>query len=126
MMQAVPQNPGDSHLTGPLPPEPITAQPVEFRSDSANGGNAASDTPSTITLTIRTTGTPARDLPFGMAYDVGLVLKAYGLNVLDESLKGHGMVAVQLALVKVIQAIPDELGGRQDEVHDGIRGQVDR
>ncbi|WP_329481577.1 hypothetical protein OG555_05440 [Kribbella sp. NBC_01484] len=61
-----------------------------------------------------------------MAYDVCLVLKAYGLNVLDESLKGHGMVAVQLALVKVIQAIPDELGGRQDEVQDGIRGEVDR
>lgn len=64
---------------------------------------------------IKPLGTPARDLPFGMAYDVCQVLKAYGLNVLDESLKGQGMVAVQLALVKVIQAVPPELGGRKGE-----------
>jgi len=50
-----------------------------------------------------------------MAYDVCQVLKAYGLDVLDESLKGRGLVEVQLALVKVIQSIPPGLGGREGE-----------
>lgn len=68
-----------------------------------------------VTLKIEPTETPARDLPFGMSYDVAQVLKAYGLDVLDESLNGQGMVEVQLALVKVIQAIPVELGGRKGE-----------
>jgi hypothetical protein len=70
---------------------------------------------SSQTLEIKPLGTPAKDLPFGMAYDVCQVLKAYGLDVLDESLEGQGMVAVQLALVKVIQAVPSELGGRKGE-----------
>ncbi|TCC48073.1 hypothetical protein E0H73_43120 [Kribbella pittospori] len=119
MMLVVPPNPGDPNLNGPLPPEPGAEQP-------ADRDNAAGDARSTITLTIRTTETAARDLPFGMAYDVGLVLEACGLNVLDESLKGSGMVAVQLALVKVIQAIPDELGGRLNEVQGSIKREVDR
>jgi hypothetical protein len=67
------------------------------------------------TLEIKPLGTPARDLPFGMAYDVCRVLKAYGLDVLDESLEGQGMAEVQLALVKVIQAVPPQLGGRKGE-----------
>jgi hypothetical protein len=67
------------------------------------------------TLEIKPLDTPARDLPFGMAYDVSLVLQAYGLDVLDESLNGQGMAAVQVALVKVIQAVPPELGGRKGE-----------
>ena len=68
-----------------------------------------------VTLEIKPLDTPARDLPFGMAYDVCRVLKAYGLDVLDESMEGQGMVEVQLALVKVIQATPPELGGRKGE-----------
>lgn len=68
-----------------------------------------------MTLEIKPLDTPARDLPLGMAYDVCRVLKAYGLHVLDESLEGQGMVAVQMALVKVIQAVPPELGGRKGE-----------
>lgn len=68
-----------------------------------------------VTLEIKPLGTLARDLPFGMAYDVCRVLQAYGLDVLDESLEGQGMVAVQLALVKVIRATPPELGGRKGE-----------
>lgn len=68
-----------------------------------------------VTLEIKPLGTPARDLPFGMAYDVCQVLEAYGLKVLDESLNGQGMVEVQMALVKVIQATPPELGGRKGE-----------
>lgn len=39
-MQEVPPNPDNPHLTGPQSPEPSTEQPVEFRTDSANGGNA--------------------------------------------------------------------------------------
>lgn len=74
-----------------------------------------SDRPEAVTLKIEPTVTPARDLPFGMSYDVGRVLEAYGLKVLDESLNGQGMVEVQLALVRVIQAVPPELGGRKGE-----------
>lgn len=73
------------------------------------------ETREAVMLEIRPTETPARDLPFGMAYDVCRVLKAYGLDVLDDSLEGQGMVEVQLALVKVIQAVPPELGGRKGE-----------
>lgn len=68
-----------------------------------------------VMLEIKPTTSPGRDLPFGMSYDVCQVLKAYGLDVLDASLNGQGMVAVQLALVKVIQAVPPELGGRKGE-----------
>jgi len=68
-----------------------------------------------VTLEIKPTATPARDLPFGMSYDVCQVLKAYGLDVLDESLNGQGLVAVQMALVDVIRAVPAELGGRKGE-----------
>lgn len=67
-----------------------------------------------VTLVIKPLGTPAKDLPFGMAYDVGQVLKAYGLDVLDESLQGRGLVEVQTALVRVIDAVPTALGGRRE------------
>lgn len=83
--------------------------------EQESGSVALENEPEKTTLEIWPTRTLARDLPFGMAYDVCRVLKAYGLDVLDGSLEGQGMGAVQLALVRVIQAVPPELGGRKGE-----------
>lgn len=65
------------------------------------------------TITIEPLTTAARDLPLGMVFTVCDVLEAYGLKVKDESLNGRGMVEVRQALFGVINAVPDELGGRQ-------------
>lgn len=68
-----------------------------------------------VMLKITPTKTAARDMPFGMAYDVCQVLEAYGLGVTHESLNGLGLVEVNQALLKVLRVVPPELGGRKGE-----------
>lgn len=66
----------------------------------------------TKTIEFNPLDTPARDLPRGMMFTVCDVLDAYGLHVKDESLRGQGMVSVMVALTRLIDEIPEHLGGR--------------
>lgn len=65
-----------------------------------------------VVLTIHPLSTPARDLPMGMVLHICDVLDAYGLQVKDEALEGRGIVEVMQALVRVVDFVPVELGGR--------------
>lgn len=78
--------------------------------------NVSGDEPrAEVRLTIIPTSTPARELPFGMVFDVCTVLEAYGLKVKAPEFGGHGVTEVMLALVRVIDVTPVELGGRAEQ-----------
>jgi hypothetical protein len=65
-----------------------------------------------VVLTITPGATPARELPYGLIDDVCTVLEAYGLQVKAPELRGHGITEVMLALGRVVEVMPYDLGGR--------------
>lgn len=65
--------------------------------------------PETVTIHIRSTGVPARDLPLGMRYDVLQVLRAHGLDVQDPS--EHAEVLISLA--RIVDVVAVDRGGRR-------------
>lgn len=94
----------------------MSAGPNQADVDGFRGTAAAvhiASEPVSTTVTIWPGETPARDMPFGMVVYVCEVLAAYGLHVTDQSLKGFGIVEVEQALLKVIDFVPVELGGRK-------------
>lgn len=62
---------------------------------------------------VRPGETPAKDLPAGMWIAVCEVLEAYGLQVTDKSLEGRVLTEVIVGLTRVIDATPEQLGGRK-------------
>lgn len=62
-----------------------------------------------MNIEVSPTNTPARDLPFGLLYDVRQVLAAHGLLV-----EGSEWADLLIAMHRIVHAVPVDRGGRKE------------